>query len=310
MGAALTFVAALLSACSPVALLNRTIPSGAYEPLRDIAYGPDPRQHLDVYLPAHAAGPTPIVVFFYGGNWNTGSRADYLFVGEALASRGIATVMADYRLYPQVRFPQFLEDSARAVRWTFDHAGEIHGDPDRVFLMGHSAGAYNAAMLALNADYLTAAGVNARRIRGLIGLAGPYDFLPLQSDVTKGVFGYPDTSPETQPIRFVSKSAPPTLLVTGTSDRVVDPGNSVRLAAQLRTRGVEVREVVYAGRGHRAIVAALAAPLRWLAPVLDDVAEFVRTHERAANLQGEGAGERGDSQRHIRPLNATARGAT
>jgi acetyl esterase/lipase len=268
--------AALLASCSPLALVNAGVPSDTYYAANDIAYGPDARQRLDVYRPAHAVSPAPVVVFFYGGNWNSGDRKDYLFVGEALAAKGFVAVVPDYRLYPQVRFPGFLADSAHAVRWIMDHIAEYGGDPQRVFVMGHSAGAYNAAMLALNPEYLKAAGVDPKRIRGMIGLAGPYDFLPLTGRVTREVFGYPDTPVTTQPIHFASSASPPVLVITGAEDDVVDPGNSVRLGASLKEHGVFVREIVYPKLGHRSLIGALAAPLRsHYGPVLEDVSAFV-----------------------------------
>ena len=161
------------------------------------------------------------------------------------------------------------------MRWTAGNAERFGGDARRIFLMGHSAGAYNAAMLAFDQQYLGAAGVERRAIRGLIGLAGPYDFLPLTSPITKGVFGFPDTPITTQPIHFVTRDDPPALLITGTDDDVVDPRNATRLAGRLRANGVAAREIVYPGLGHSRLVGALAAPLRRTAPVLEDVAAFV-----------------------------------
>ena len=267
---------ALLASCSPMAILNAGVPSHTFHAATDLAYGPEARQRLDVYRPADATSPAPVVVFFYGGNWNTGNRNDYLFVGEALAAKGFVAVVPDYRLYPQVRFPEFLADSAHALRWIMDHIAEYGGDRERVFVMGHSAGAYNAAMLALTPEYLKAAGVDPKRIRGMIGLAGPYDFLPLTGRVTREVFGYPDTPVTTQPIHFASSASSPVLVITGAEDDVVDPGNSVRLAARLKAHGVFVREIVYPKLGHRTLIGALAAPLRsHYGAVLEDIAGFV-----------------------------------
>ena len=268
-------VAAPLAGCSPISFINGWVPSETYRATTGVAYGPNARHRLDIYSPRTAPASAPVIVFFYGGNWNRGDRSDYLFVGEALASRGYIAVVPDYRLYPEVRFPAFLDDSALAVRWTLDHIAEFGGDTRRVILMGHSAGAYNAAMLALAPAYLSAAGVEPRRIRGLIGLAGPYDFLPLTGPVTKEVFGFPDTAITTQPIHFATAAAPPALLVTGAKDDVVNPGNSRRLAARLREQGARAREIVYPDLGHRTLLGALASPLRRLGPVLDDVAGFV-----------------------------------
>jgi acetyl esterase/lipase len=267
--------AALLAGCSPIRLINELAPADTYRRTPDLAYGPHPRQRLDLYSPVNGPRPAPVVVFFYGGSWRTGSRADYLFVGEALASRGCIVAVADYRLHPEVRFPDFIDDSAAAVAWVRAHAVAHGGDAGRLFVMGHSAGAYNAAMVALNGRYLERAGAVPGGIAGLVGLAGPYDFLPLDSRLLRNIFGWPDTPPETQPIRFVGPAAPPTLLLTAQRDTIVSPGNSARLAARLREAGRPVREVTYPQLDHRTLVGALAMPLRDLAPVLDEVASFV-----------------------------------
>ena len=273
--AAAAAAASSLSGCSPLGIINALVPRRSFDRTTDIAYGAHYRTRLDVYRPNDASRDMPVVVFFYGGNWSSGNRDDYLFVGEALASRGIVTVIPDYRLYPDVRYPEFLDDCAQAVRWAFDHANEHGGESQRLFLMGHSAGAYNAAMLALNRQYLKRAGVAPGRIAGFVGLAGPYDFLPLEDDVLKAVFGFPDTSRTTQPIEFASAASPPALLVTGENDRVVKPGNSARLGDRLRAFGVPVRTIVHPGVSHAALVGALAAPLRLVAPVLEDIRAFV-----------------------------------
>jgi len=272
--AAIALAAALVS-CAPVKLVNDLVPTDTFRQERDIPYGANERQRLDVYSPVNAAGPAPVVVFFYGGSWRSGSRTDYLFAGEALASRGFVAVIADYRLYPEVQFPDFVVDSAHAVRWTRDNVARFGGDPQRIFLMGHSAGAYNAAMLAFDASYLRDAGFDRSAVKGFIGLAGPYDFLPVTSQLMRGVFGYPDTSPATQPVNFVAAGGPPVLLIVAARDSVVDPGNSARLAQRIRRAGGSVREVTYDQLDHRTVVGALASPLRGLAPVLDDVAGFV-----------------------------------
>lgn len=265
----------MLQGCSPLLLINGWVPSSTYSAKTGISYGLNARHKLDIYRPVNVPASAPVVVFFYGGNWDSGDRADYLFAGEALAAKGYVAVVPDYRLYPEVRFPDFLADSALAVRWVFEHIAEFGGEPQRVFLMGHSAGAYNAAMLALNPVYLSAVGVDSRRVRGLIGLAGPYDFLPLTGPITRAVLGYPNTPITTQPIHFASPAAPPALLVTSERDDVVNPGNSSRLAARLRQHGVTAQVVVYPTLGHRTLLGALAAPLRALGPVLDDVAAFI-----------------------------------
>jgi acetyl esterase/lipase len=269
--------AAPLAGCSPLALINGWVPSDTYRAKTGVIYGPEARHRLDTYSPTSGGTSGTVVVFFHGGGWNSGSRTDYLFVGEALAAKGCVAVLPDYRLYPEVRFPAFLDDCALAMRWTLDNISAAGGDPQRVFLMGHSAGAYNAAMLALAPAYLNAVGVDPGRLRGLIGLAGPYDFLPLTGTVAKAVFGFPDTPITTQPIHFATSAAPPALLATGGKDNVVDPGNSSRLAARLRAQGGGAREIVYPDLSHSTLIGALAAPFRRWAPVLDDIAAFVIT---------------------------------
>ncbi|MGY1890978.1 alpha/beta hydrolase [Pseudomonas sp. SDT291_1_S447] len=265
-----------LSACSPVKVLNALTPSQTYDKTTGIAYGDDPRQKLDVYVPRHALAGAPVVVFFYGGSWNSGSRDDYTFVGEALASRGIVAVVADYRLYPQVRYPLFLEDSARAVAWTRTHIREFSGNAQRMYLMGHSSGGYNAAMLALDANLLGAVGMSPKDLRGWIGLAGPYDFLPIENPDVRPVFFWPLSPPQSQPINHVSRSAPPALLIAASRDDLVDPArNTAGLARKMREVGVSVQDLYYSRPSHITLVATLSRPLRGLAPVLDQVVGFI-----------------------------------
>jgi acetyl esterase/lipase len=265
----------LLQACSPIALLERRVPEDTYRLAPDIAYGSHPRQRLDVYLPLAKSPSAPVFVFFYGGVWTSGTRAFYRFVGEAFAARGIITVVPDYRLHPEVKFPDFLDDSARAVRWAIDNAAKYGGDPSRVFIGGHSAGAYNAAMVAFDPRYAKAAGFDRSRLAGFIGLAGPYDFLPLTGRTTRAVFGWPDTSPATQPINVVSTGAPRSLLLYAVHDNLVGPHNSENLARRLRELGTAVRVVPYETLGHRTLVGSLARPLNWMGDAAEEIAAFI-----------------------------------
>jgi acetyl esterase/lipase len=266
----------LLQACSPIALLERRVPEDTYRLAPDIAYGSNPRQRLDVYSPLDARTPAPVFVFFYGGAWTSGTRGFYRFVGEAMAARGIVTVVPDYRLHPEVKFPGFVEDSARAVRWVIDHATRHGGDPSRVFIGGHSAGAYNAAMVAFDPRFAKDAGFDAGRLAGFVGMAGPYDFLPLTGRTTRAVFGWPDTPPSTQPINAVAKGAPRSLLLYATSDNLVAPKNSEALARRLREVGTEVKLVPYENLGHRTLVGSLARPLNWMGGTAEEIAAFIR----------------------------------
>ena len=278
LSAAAVLVAALLSACSPLGALNAVSPAGSVQATTSIRYGADPRNMLDVYRPAANAGQAPVIVFFFGGNWVSGKREDYAFVGRALAARGFVVVVPDYRLYPQVRYPDFLVDSASAVAWTEREIAGYGGDPGKVFVMGHSAGAYNAAMLALDARWLRKQGMKPAALRGWIGLAGPYDFLPVQNRTTRPVFHAPDTPRDSQPVNHVSSLAPPALLIAANKDSLVDPArNTGGLASKLRAVNVPVREVYYDGVSHTTLVASLSSSLRGLAPTLDAVEAFVRS---------------------------------
>jgi acetyl esterase/lipase len=276
--------ATLAAACSPLSLFATLSPKDAAVVVaRDEAYGADPRQRLDVYAPPRsspfaARGPAPIAVFFYGGSWDSGRRQDYSWVGRALASRGFVTVIADYRLYPEVKYPDFLADGAQAVRWACDHAARFGADPGRIVLAGHSAGAYNAAMLAFDGRYLAAAGVDPGHVKAMAGLSGPYDFLPLTGTITPRIFGAAPDLSATQPGMYVTAASPPAFLATGDADRDVWPKNTVALARALRAAGVEVEERHYPGVDHIAMVLALSRPLRGRAPVLDEMTGFLRRH--------------------------------
>ncbi|WPB58906.1 alpha/beta hydrolase [Xylophilus sp. GOD-11R] len=272
--------APLLTGCSAVQVLDALVPRDNYRADIGLAYGALSRQRIDVYQPsrsAAAASPRPpLVVFFYGGNWTTGQRADYRFVGEALAGAGAVVAIPDYRLSPGVRYPTFLEDCAQAVRWAVNHADRYGADPDRLVLMGHSAGAYNAAMLALDPRWLQAVGLSPRRVSAWIGLAGPYDFLPIDEPMTRAAFEWPATPADSQPIAHVTPQSPPALLLAADRDDTVDPDrNSAGLAERLRAAGVEVSFKRYPRVNHVTLVGSLGTPLRWMAPVRRDVLRFL-----------------------------------
>ncbi len=264
-----------LGACSPAQLLNATVPTGGLAITRDVPYGPLPRQTLDIYRPRDAAAlgaALPVVVFFYGGSWNSGSKAMYPFVAATLARTGAIVVVPDYRLYPAVTYPAFLQDCARAVAWVQAHLGET--GPGKLFLMGHSAGAYNAVMLGLDPAWLRTAGADPRLVAGVIGMAGPYDFLPITDQEIKPIF--PEAGPATQPVTYAHAGAPPLLLLTGNDDRQVRPRNSRALAAKVTEAGGQARLITYPGLGHIGLVTTIAPAFQWRAPVLDDVVAFLR----------------------------------
>ena len=275
--AGLALVALGITACSPLAFFDAIGPrdQGGRLSLKDAAFGSHPRQRLDVFTPVAGSAGAPVLVFFYGGSWKNGSKEAYAFVGQALAAQGFVTVLPDYRLYPEVRFPDFLDDGAQALAWVEQNIAAYGGDPSRVVLAGHSAGAYNAVMLGLNPTYLRRAGVDPRVIRAVAGLSGPYDFLPLDQDTTIKVFGQAPDLPLTQPMTFAGPLSPPTFLATGEADTVVKPRHTVSLAAKLRAAHVPVQERVYPGLDHKDTLLALSVTFRSKAPELAEMASFL-----------------------------------
>ena len=260
--------------CAPARILNSVVSKDGYRIERGVVYDQEHQQKLDLYLPDQPLPSRKVAIFFYGGRWEFGSRNDYVFVGQALASRGIITVLADYRLYPEVKYPAFLEDGAKAVRWVRDHIAGHGGDPDQIYLMGHSAGAYNAAMLALDPALLGDQGMAPSDLAGVIGLAGPYDFLPIKDPVIKEIFAVDDMI-KTQPVHYANEQAPPLFLLTGEDDITVLPRNSRSLADAVKAAGGEATVKIYDRIGHPGVILSLASPLRWLAPVLNDIMEFM-----------------------------------
>jgi acetyl esterase/lipase len=276
---ALAGLAATLAAgCSRIAYIAANVPAafGAYRRHADIAYGADPQHRLDVYVPDKGvAQPRPLIVFWHGGRWSSGDKADYRFVGAAMAELGYVAVLANYRHYPDVKMRGFMDDAARAAQWAAAHAGEFGADANRLHLMGHSAGAHMAALATLDSRYFTAAGGSVPPIAGVIGLSGPYDFLPLREVDVQDMFGPPANYPDSQPINFVRSDAPPMLLLHGLKDDTVWPKNSRNLATALHARGARVWLKLYPRLVHADTVAALSLPARNRAPTLADIAAFV-----------------------------------
>lgn len=264
--------------CSPLAVFDAVAPrdGGGRRVAAGVPYGPDPRQRFDVYAPTQpGSGPAPLLVFFYGGSWKSGVKEEYAFVGSAFAAQGFVTVLPDYRLFPAVGYEEFLEDSARAVRAAQVGAAGWGADGRTILLAGHSAGAYNAAMLAYDPRRLARAGVPAGSLRGFAGLSGPYDFLPLDPGTAQEVFGGAPDKAATQPITFAGAGAPPSFLATGADDDTVRPKNTIALAAKLRRSGVPVTERLYPGLDHKDTLLALSVPFRGKAPILAEASEFL-----------------------------------
>ena len=280
LGLAAALVGSLfLAACTgSMSLIQRAlIWETGFSAVRDVAYGGDPRQKLDIYTP-RGAPPQATVMFVYGGSWTSGSRTLYRFLGQALAGRGYQTVIPDYRLAPAHAYPDFVEDTARAFAWVKSNIAAHGGDPARVFLMGHSAGAYNVTMIAIDPVWLAPHGLTPRDALGVLALAGPLTFNPLNTASTQPIFAPAADIERARPVKLAAAgaaSAPPFLLVHGAADRTVGVHNSENFAAALTAAGGTALLKTYPGAGHLTVVTCFAWPLRWRAPCLDDADAFI-----------------------------------
>lgn len=269
------------SACSPVNLLNTFIPTENYSIKEDVAYGDLDRQKLDVYIPKiNSDKPLPVVLFYYGGGWDSGHKENYLFVAEAFTSKGFLTVIPDYRVFPNVKFPDFMLDPVSAGQWVKQHVASYGGDPDNIFVIGHSAGAHIGMMMNLNKDYLATADLKPAQFRAFIGLAGPYDFLPLQSKRLKDIFGPEEIRWKSQPINFVTGENQPTLLMVGLKDGTVWPRNTFNLADAITEKKGQVEVLKYPTYGHVDMVVKLAKPFRGDSSLLNDMVQFMQAYQQ------------------------------
>lgn len=279
-------MACLSSACSPVKVLNSMVPESGYELVSAVEYGSHQRQKLDIYLPkamqessgSKSSALKKVIIFYYGGNWDSGERAEYKFAAEALVSLGHIVVVPDYRVYPDVLFPELMADPVSAAKWVKTNIKKYNGDANKVFLAGHSAGAHIAVMMAVNADYLAVESLKPTDFAGVIGLAGPYDFLPLKSERLKTIFGPEAMQWKSQPINFVDGKNPPLLLAVGMKDGTVWPRNSINLARKIKEKNGQVQVVEFASYSHVDMVAKLAKPLRGNGELLKPIATFIDQH--------------------------------
>jgi acetyl esterase/lipase len=259
----------LLNWLTPKAKGSRRVAAG-------LAYGPKPRQKLDVYAPTSGGGPWPLIVFFYGGSWDAGERGYFEFAGRALAAAGYVVAIPDYRLIPDVEYPAFLDDCMEATALAVSQAPHWGGDPSRLILAGHSAGAYNAAMLLLDRRYLDARGL-AGAVKAFVSLSGPFDFYPFDIAVSIRAFAAASDPRATQPVNLVRPNLPPVWLGHGEADRLVGQRNSVALAKALRRGGNRVEERYYPDLNHPGTLLALGGPTTRKAPVLVDLLAFLKS---------------------------------
>lgn len=234
---------------------------------------------LDVFA-SQDASAAPVVVFFYGGYWRNGERGQYRWVGEALARKGVVAVLPDYRKFPSVGLDGFMADAASAVAWARAHAAEHGGDPERIVLMGHSAGAHLAALLATDATWLAPHRIKPRDLCGVVGLAGPYDFLPLTGPKLIEIFGTEHHEQlRSQPTHYVDGDEPPMLLLHGAADTTVGQHNTENLGRALEAAGVRAQVRIYPELKHVGMLLALSGRFAKDAPVMADSLAFIRACE-------------------------------
>lgn len=291
---ALSFPVLLLAACTQASFAIANLPANGRraEVFNDVRFGSEPWQKLDIYAPPGAAGKNlDVVVFIYGGRWSTGGKGQYKFVGEALAQNNFIAIIPDFRKYPDVKFPVFVEDAAKAVAWALDNARVYGGDPNRLHLAGHSSGAHVAALIATDPYYLGDLGKNRGQIRSFAGLSGPYAFTPDEPDLID-MFGPPQNYPRMQVPNFIDGKQPPMLLVHGGNDNVVGLVNIERMQSAVAKEGGCVSVKIYPGLSHTWTVGALSWLGKNKAPILQDMTDYFRASDRK-NFCNEG-------ERHVR----------
>ncbi|MBA3656991.1 MAG: alpha/beta hydrolase [Gemmatimonadaceae bacterium] len=270
----LASVVGIASACSPLRIAEGIFLGDDFVRNSGVPYGSSARERLDVYRPRVRRGPAPVVIFLHGGRWRNGSKDEYRLLGDALTRRGLVVVVPDYRLFPEAKFPDWVDDAARAVRWTRTNIRRFGGDSSQIWVVGHSSGAHSAALLALDERYLRNVQLPSDAVRGYVSMAGPVDTTWTEPDVQE-VMGARDDWPSTYPVNFIDGKERPILFLHGADDRTVSARNSVRLAALIRERGGCARAIVYRGVSHLGLIFALAVPTLGKAPVADDIVAFI-----------------------------------
>lgn len=266
--------------CTKIGLDISNIPTSftTHKIVTDIAYGEKEIQKLDIYIPQNIENKKlPVIVFFYGGRWTDGTKEMYAFVGEKFANENYILVMADYSKYPQVKFPTFVQDAAKAVAWTHDHINQYGGNADRLYVSGHSSGAHMGSLVAANVQYLKAEGKSTKIIKAFAGLAGPYDFIPQAEDL-KDLFGPPKNYPQMQTTHFITGNQPPMLLLWGDADTIVWQRNIDLLTKEIQEKGGIVKRKIYPDMGHVGIISNMTWWSTNKTTVIEDIITFFEAH--------------------------------
>lgn len=277
LSATMTFL--LLNSCSPERLVNTVNATNAPRGLtvvKDQRYGPDARNVIDVYAPQDARN-APVALFIHGGSWTGGDKSDHAFVGDSLARAGYVTGVMNYRLAPQNRYPAYVQDAALALKWLRDNAGKYGGNAQNVFVMGHSAGGFNAVELVVNERWLREVNVPVSSVRGVIGVAGPYSY-DFRQFPSKNAFPEGGLPEDIMPDRHVRKDAPPHLLLVAANDTVVYPQNALNMEAALKKAGVSVERKVLPRLNHVTIIGAVARNLTFLGGTRAEVIRFIEAN--------------------------------
>lgn len=263
------------SACSEALFFAANFPSffSAQKITRDIDFGSKNGMKLDVYTPDDKNEKRPVLVFFYGGAWMMGSKESYRFAADAFTKHGYVVVIPDYIKYPEVKFPAWQEDAAKAVAWAHNNIAKFGGDESRLFIAGHSAGAHIGALLATDEEYLKKEGGSRSWIKAFAGLAGPYDFVPEEPEY-KDMFGPPERYKYMQVTNYIDGKQPPMLLLWGLDDKEVAKENITKLETGLKDKSGVWKTKYYEGVNHIDIVGGLAYFGTGRAPVAEDVDDF------------------------------------
>ncbi|WP_293913254.1 alpha/beta hydrolase [Deinococcus sp.] len=270
---------AVLTACNPAIPVNAAVNLSGLKVSRDLKYGPDVRNVLDVYEPQGGGQNRPVVLFIHGGSWNSGSKAEYVFVGESLARAGYVTAVMNYRLAPLHPYPDYVQDGAQALRWLQDNAGKYGGNGTRLYVMGHSAGAFNAVELVDNERWLREAGVPISNVRAVVGIAGPYDY-DFRQFKSRTAFPAGGDPADIMPSRHVRADAPPHLLLVAANDTTVDPSNGLKMKAALDAKNIPLTFTVLPGLNHITIVGAMSRNLTFLGGTRQAVLDYLDAQEK------------------------------
>ena len=270
---------ALLSACNPAAPVNAVVNLTGLKVTRDLKYGPDARNVLDLYEPEGGGANRPVVLFIHGGSWSGGSKAEYVFVGDSLARAGYVTAVMNYRLAPRHPYPDYVQDGALALRWLQDNASRYGGNGARLYVMGHSAGAFNAVELVDNERWLREAGVPIANVKAVVGIAGPYDY-DFRQFKSRTAFPAGGDPANIMPSRHVREGAPPHLLLVAGNDGTVDPSNGLKMKAALEARKIPLTFTVLPGVNHITVIGAMSRNLTFLGGTRKAVLDYLAIQER------------------------------